>query len=155
MRAARLDGSLFFCFVWYGASSILSHPDYLPYFNELAGRHPENIVVDSDLDWGQDMKRLAARLHEAGAPEVYFLPMDMVAAERGDFEKGLGFPRVIDQINALAPSPGWNAVSLTCLKQRRLGMRDRMPNLQPWPDRMLDSGELVGKSIRLWYFPPS
>jgi hypothetical protein len=141
-------------FIWYGASSLLSHPDYLPYFNELAGSHPENIVVDSDLDWGQDMKRLAARLREVGAPEVYFLPMDTVAAERDDFEKRLGFPHVISEINALAPSAGWNAVSLTCLKQRRLGMRDRRPDLQPWPDRVLDSGERIGKSVRLWYFPP-
>jgi hypothetical protein len=141
-------------FVWYGASSLWSHPDYLPYFNALAGSHPENIVVDSDLDWGQDMKRLAARLRDAGAPEVYFLPMDTVAAERGDFEKRLGFPHVISEINALAPSAGWNAVSLTCLKQRRLGLRDRRPDLQPWPDRILDSGELIGKSVRLWYFPP-
>jgi Dolichyl-phosphate-mannose-protein mannosyltransferase len=141
-------------FVWYSASSLWSHPDYLPYFNALAGSHPENIVVDSDLDWGQDMKRLAARLRAAGAPEVYFLPMDTVAAERGDFEKGLGFPHVISEINALAPSAGWNAVSLTCLKQRRLGLRDRRPDLQPWPDRILHTGELIGKSVRLWYFPP-
>jgi hypothetical protein len=141
-------------FGWYGASSLWSHPDYLPYFNELAGSHPENIVVDSDLDWGQDMKRLAARLHEVGAPEVYFLPMDTVAAERGDFEKGLGFPHVISEINVMAPSVGWNAVSLTCLKQRRLGLRDRRLDLQPWPDRVIDSGELIGKSVRLWYFPP-
>jgi hypothetical protein len=140
--------------VWYGASSLWSHPDYLPYFNELAGSHPENIVVDSDLDWGQDMKRLAARLRQVGAPEIFFLPMDTVAAERGDFEKGLGFPHVISEINALAPSAGWNAVSLTCLKQRRLGLRDRRPDLQPWPDRVLDSGEPIGKSVRLWYFPP-
>ena len=141
-------------FVWYGTSSLWSHPDYLPYFNALAGSHPENIVVDSDLDWGQDMKRLATRLREVGAPEVYFLPMDTVAVERDDFEKGLGFPHVISEINALAPSAGWNAVSLTCLKQRRLGLRDRRPDLQPWPDRVLDSGELIGKSVRLWYFPP-
>ena len=45
-----------------------SHPDYIPYFNELAGGHPENILVDSDLDWGQDMNRLGARLREVGAP---------------------------------------------------------------------------------------
>lgn len=138
--------------VWYAGSSLLSHPDYLPYFNELAGSHPEKIVVDSDLDWGQDMKRLGARLREVGAPEVYFLPMDTVAAARGDLEKGLGFPHVIDEINALAPAPGWNAVSLTCLKQRRLGMRDRRPDLQPWPENVLEPGELVGKSIRLWHF---
>ena len=153
--ARRWAGWLaFLLFVWYGASSLLSHPDYLPYFNELAGSHPESIVVDSDLDWGQDMKRLATRLREVGAPAVYFLPMDTVAAERGDFEKGLGFPHVISQINALAPSAGWNAVSLTCLKQRRLGLRDRRLDLQPWPDRVLNSGEPIGKSVRLWYFPP-
>jgi len=53
---------------WFGASSLISHPDYLAYFNEFAGSEPENIVVDSDLDWGQDVKRLAARLREVGLP---------------------------------------------------------------------------------------
>lgn len=74
--------------VWYGGSSLISHPDYLPYFNELAGSHPENIVVDSDLDWGQDMKRLAVKLREVGAPRVYLLPMSL-----GNLEKQFGFPR--------------------------------------------------------------
>jgi Dolichyl-phosphate-mannose-protein mannosyltransferase len=133
---------------WYGGSSLISHPDYLPYFNELAGSHPENIVVDSDLDWGQDMKRLGAKLREVGAQQVYLLPMSL-----GNLEKQFGFPPVIDNIDALNPSPGWNAVSLTVLKQRRLGMRDRYLNLQPWPDR-IEGGELIGKSTRLYYFPP-
>ena len=43
---------------WMAVSSLLAHPDYIAYFNELAGRHPERIVVDSDLDWGQDLPRL-------------------------------------------------------------------------------------------------
>lgn len=133
---------------WYGGSSLISHPDYLPYFNELAGSHAENIVVDSDLDWGQDMKRLGAKLREVGARQVYLLPMSL-----GNLEKQFGFPPVVDNIDALNPSPGWNAVSLTVLKQRRLGMRDRYPNLQPWPDR-IEGGELIGKSTRLYYFPP-
>jgi hypothetical protein len=38
--------------------SILAHPDYLSYFNVLGGRHPERIILDSDLDWGQDVYRL-------------------------------------------------------------------------------------------------
>ncbi len=134
--------------VWYGGSSLVSHPDYLPYFNELAGSHPENIAVDSDLDWGQDNKRLGAKLREVGAPAVYMVPMTL-----GRLEREFGFPRVIDEIDALNPSPGWNAVSLTVLKQRRLGMRDRFPNLQPWPDR-IQGGELIGKSTRLYFFPP-
>jgi len=50
---------------WLAGSSLLSHPDYLAYFNEFAGGEPQNILVDSDLDWGQDIKRLSTRLHEA------------------------------------------------------------------------------------------
>src|SRR5215213_8564315 len=34
-------------------------PDYLAYFNAVAGRHPERVLVDSNLDWGQDLYRLA------------------------------------------------------------------------------------------------
>lgn len=33
-------------------------PDYLSYFNVLAGSKPEKVLVDSDLDWGQDLGRL-------------------------------------------------------------------------------------------------
>jgi hypothetical protein len=139
-------------FLWYAGSSLLSHPDYLPYFNELAGSHPEKIVVDSDLDWGQDIKRLGARLRQEGAPAVYFVSWDLTPA--ADLEKEFGFPHIIGKIDTLNPSPGWNAISLTLLKQRRLDMGDRFPQYTPWPERAIDPGELVGKSIRLWYFPP-
>jgi len=74
--------ALGFLLLWFAGSSLLSHPDYLPYFNELAGSHPENIVVDSDLDWGQDMKRLARRLGQAGAQELFMVPF-FVNCRRG------------------------------------------------------------------------
>jgi hypothetical protein len=50
--------------------SCLAHPDYLPYFNEIAGSHPEKILVDSDLDWGQDLDRLSRRLRELHVDRV-------------------------------------------------------------------------------------
>jgi hypothetical protein len=61
--------------------SIIVHPDYLAYFNQIAGRHPEAIVCESDLDWGQDLHRLSARLRARGVKEVairYFgtFPLD-------------------------------------------------------------------------------
>jgi hypothetical protein len=132
--------------LWYGGSSLAAHPDYLPYFNELAGSHPENIVVDSDLDWGQDDKRLAAKLREVGAQQVYFLPWAF-----GDLESEFGFPRIVDRVDPFQPGPGWNAVSLTVLKQRRFGLRNHYPNAVPWPERA-EGGQLVGKSTRLYYF---
>ena len=83
--------------LWMAASSALSHPDYLAYFNALAGDEPEKVLVDSDLDWGQDMKRLGARLQEVGAKEVAFDPF-IVAY----LEKVHGFPP-IHPLNPEAP----------------------------------------------------
>jgi len=48
--------------MWMLVSSAMAQPDNLAYFNELAGNHPERILVDSDLDWGQDLLRLSKAL---------------------------------------------------------------------------------------------
>jgi 4-amino-4-deoxy-L-arabinose transferase-like glycosyltransferase len=44
---------------WYFIGTSLAHPNYLAWFNEAAGCHPERIAADSNLDWGQDLFRLA------------------------------------------------------------------------------------------------
>ena len=122
--------------LWFAAGSLAAHPDYLPWFNELAGSEPENILADSDLDWGQDIKRLAHRLHELGATDVTFdryIVVDLAA---------LGFPRV-HPMNGNYPSPGWNALGVGVWKESRLFL---------WPDQ-IKPRERVGKSILLWYFP--
>jgi hypothetical protein len=51
---------------WQVVGTIRAAPDFLPWFNELAGPAPERIVVDSDLDWGQDLKRMADTLRARG-----------------------------------------------------------------------------------------
>jgi 4-amino-4-deoxy-L-arabinose transferase-like glycosyltransferase len=45
---------------WYAASTLRVHPYHLAYFNELAGgpRNGYRHLVDSSLDWGQDLKGL-------------------------------------------------------------------------------------------------
>ncbi|HWW62036.1 MAG TPA: glycosyltransferase family 39 protein, partial [Thermoanaerobaculia bacterium] len=35
---------------WFFIGTTVAHPDYLAWFNELAGRHPERIASDSNLD---------------------------------------------------------------------------------------------------------
>lgn len=49
----------------------LVHPHYLAYFNELAGGPAagSRLLVDSSLDWGQDLGRLADWLDREGARE--------------------------------------------------------------------------------------
>jgi hypothetical protein len=132
--------------VWLAASSLSSHPDYLAYFNELGGSEPEKILVDSDLDWGQDLKRLAGRLHEVGAREVAFLPLTL-----GDIEHEMGLP-AIQGMDVQRPSRGWNAVGVTCWKELRLGLGDKHPEAALWPDRIAPT-ERVGKSMLLYYVP--
>lgn len=45
-------------------------PDYLGSTNLLAGREPERYLADSNVDWGQDLPRLARWLAARGTPEV-------------------------------------------------------------------------------------
>jgi len=131
--------------VWLAASSLAIHPDYIAYFNEIAGSEPEKILVDSDLDWGQDMKRLGARLRQVGAPYVTFTPFVYA-----DLTREHGFPPV-RLSDVPVPSPGWNAVSLTQWKERRLRLLETHPEVVPWPERV-SPGKRVGKGIMLWYF---
>jgi len=135
-RAARwiLAGLL----VWDVASGVLQHPDYLAYTNEIAGGHPENFVADSDLDWGQDMKRLGARLARAGAAEVTFAPFNKTyPALAGD-----AFPRILP-VDPDRPAPGWNAVSISTWK---------VFGVPRWAGRVPPQ-ERIGRSILLWHFP--
>jgi hypothetical protein len=124
--------------LWHVASGALQHPDYLAYTNEIAGSHPENFLADSDLDWGQDMERLADRLQRAGAAEVSFEPFNKTyPALAGD-----PFPR-IQPIDTDHPAPGWNAVSISTWK---------IFGVPKWVDRV-PPGERIGRSTLLWYFP--
>ena len=136
--------ALWACAGWLALTSLLAHPDYLPYFNAIAGDEPERIVADSDLDWGQDMTRLATRLRELGIQSVTFRPLLF-----DDYE-ARGFPP-IDFGSPLVPSPGWNAVGITEWKVLRMGLP--APDV-PWPDRPeFKPVERVGKSVLLYYFP--
>jgi len=65
--------------IWLGVASVRIHPDYLAYFNELAGgpERGSEILLDSNIDWGQDLSTLARYLAKRGNPQValaYFGP---------------------------------------------------------------------------------
>ncbi len=149
LAAARkwIGWALALLLVWLGLTSLAIHPDYIAYFNELAGSQPEKILVDSDLDWGQDMKRLGRRLQQVGAPYVTFTPFVLA-----DLTREHGYPPVrVSEFGI--PSPGWNAVSLTQWKARRLRLFDTHPEVTPWPE-LVKPGERIGRGMMLWYFPP-
>jgi dolichyl-phosphate-mannose-protein mannosyltransferase len=63
----------------YPASALLATPDTIAYFNPLAVGGGDRYLLDSNLDWGQGLKRLRAfldREHLPGIPLAYFGHVD-------------------------------------------------------------------------------
>jgi hypothetical protein len=57
---------------WYAASVLRVHPNYLAYFNEAAGGPSQGWrwLVDSNVDWGQDLPGLKGYMDRSGIPRV-------------------------------------------------------------------------------------
>jgi hypothetical protein len=129
---------------WHLAAGLRVHPDYLAYFNEAAGGHPERILVDSDLDNGQDLWRLADTLRSREVEEVALA----YAGSATVAEHGL--PR-IRWLEPHRPDTGWVAASLWSLKLGSLNQPGH--DDFAWLERHRPVA-LVGRSIRLYYVPP-
>ena len=124
-------------FGWMAVSGAAQHPDYIAYANEFAGDHPENVTAESDLDWGQDMKLVAAFLARHGATHVAFTPYCYTY-----LIAGRAFPPTVPT-DWYHPLPGWNVVSLSGLKVfDHPGWADRIP--PPFK---------IGRTHWAYYFP--
>jgi hypothetical protein len=134
--------------LWMAISSCTAHPGYLAYFNELAGTHPERYLVDSDLDWGQDMNRLVAELKRRHITRLH-----LQCLYTGD-DSRLDLPSW-DSLEPYQPVSGWVAISFTMQKTygwvvaQQKGRSDRA---FAWLDRYQPVAR-VGKSILLYDIP--
>jgi hypothetical protein len=135
--------------VWLAATGALHHPDYIPYFNELVWGQPDRVLCDSDYDWGQDTKRLAARLKQLGATQLNYGYVD--SPDATFLETYPGLPK-IKNIHPLHPAEGWTAVCPTMDHATQYGLEYRYPDLQPWY-KYLPVKERVG-TIDLLYLAP-
>ena len=127
---------------WLIASSLAAHPDYLAYFNEAAASRPEHFLLNSDLDYGQDVGRLADTLRARGIDSV---TVYLFAFRDDSLMKG---PSHVDYPDWRAGPPppvtGWVAAS-SLLRRAIPGipwLRDRQPVAR------------IGTSIDLFYLPP-
>ncbi len=117
-----------------------AHPDYLAYFNPIAGDRPELILVDSNLDWGQDLYRLGVvmkRMRIDSIAVAYYGSASLEAA-------GVRDARLL----AAAERPrGWIAASQTMLA----GVGGE--GAYEWLNELQPVGR-VGSSLVLFYLPP-
>ncbi|HEV8660642.1 MAG TPA: hypothetical protein VGS96_18710 [Thermoanaerobaculia bacterium] len=111
----------------------------LAWFNEAAGEHPEQIVVDSNLDWGQDILRLRRAVRDLHIQKLNVL----IATNAWIYAHDI----VVD--HSLVPyrkDTGWAAVSETALAL------DGRHGEYRWLD-LYRPVRRVGKTIRLYYIP--
>lgn len=123
--------------LWQVSTLLTAYPDYLPYFNETV-RHPEKIVVDSDLDWGQDLRRLELRLSELQAPFVSLAYQGTADLSR---ERLPPFARLPPGARAT----GWVAINALAREHGARGYA--------WLDAYRPF-ERIGKTIDLYRIPP-
>jgi len=125
---------------WVVVDSWRAHPDYLAHFNEFAGSHPEQILCESDLDWGQDLHRLSLRLKERGIQEFSIAYFGTALLHKA------GLPHY-ELLSPTQPSRGYIAVSLHHLNidYKKNGSFAWLKSYTPV--------ERIGKSIDLFYIP--
>jgi len=136
-RAALLAGraAVVVLLAWSIVSSARAHPDYLSYFNELGGSNPANILVVSDVDWGQDFTRLSTYLSEQQIKHI------SVASDNYFDPAALGFPETV-RLKCGDTATGWIAVE------------ERRARLHPECYQWIASKPLkayVGKTMRVYY----
>jgi hypothetical protein len=96
--------------VWFVIGSIATYPSYLGYFNELTIGRPKNeFLVDSNLDWGQDLKRLTNYVNQH--PEIDKLHIDYFGGGVPSYY--IDPSRLIDWHSDQGPATGWFAISST------------------------------------------
>ncbi|HEY4212677.1 MAG TPA: phospholipid carrier-dependent glycosyltransferase [Steroidobacteraceae bacterium] len=122
--------------LWQAWPLWADHPDYLPYFNEAIA-HPRQVLVDSDLDWGQDLRRLEQRLAALKVPEVALAYMGTADLAREALPPWR-------QLAPNCPTTGWIAITALAREHALQGYS--------WLDAY-QPRERVGKTTDLYFIP--
>lgn len=136
------------------ALNLRHHPSHLAYFNELAGGPSSGYVhlIDSNIDWGQDVHALAEYLKVNPARKLYLACLGTFPPHRAGIE--------FESPPEWLPQPGTYAISVSLLMGRPIAIRN--------PDgtshstdfgvysylRYFEPVDAVGQSILIFHVTP-
>ncbi len=101
---------------WHIWSGIFAFPNYIPYFNELAGgaREGPGFLDDSNVDWGQGLKQAAEYVRARQLADVnifFFNPFGGPGSQYYGLPKNIEYSEVIDRLVAHRPKQGTYIIS--------------------------------------------
>ncbi|HKO57201.1 MAG TPA: glycosyltransferase family 39 protein [Thermoanaerobaculia bacterium] len=125
---------------WQLVAGVVAHPDYFVYFNELAIGDDSRYLLDSNLDWGQDLLRLERELKRRNVPALqlkYFGSADLARHHLPPWTEAIS-----DK-----PAKGWVAISE--MWYRGVWYDGYHDDRYPWLKKEQPVAR-IGKSIRLY-----
>ncbi|MGD9028804.1 MAG: glycosyltransferase family 39 protein [Anaerolineae bacterium] len=138
--------------LWLVVGTLGIYPDYLAYFNALAGGPGggHRYLTDSNLDWGQDLKRLGNYLEERDIEQVhlsYFGNVDPAAygIQYEPLPSHFSIGEVED-FTPFSPEPGIYAISITNLSGQFLAEN---PSVLDWFNHQAPIAS-IGHSINVY-----
>ena len=141
--------------LWLGLEGALIHPHYLAYFNLLAGGPDRGyrFLADSNTDWGQTLKELAAYQRERGLGTVAlsqftFLDPAAYGVDYVPLAPMTGAPPVLPR--RFDPAPGLYAISATTLD----GVPLPLPSTYDW-FRHREPQARIGHVMFIYDVPPA
>ena len=138
--------------VLFAAESLLYWPNYLAYFNPLAGgmRHAHCHLVDSNLDWGQDLPALRRWLDDRGInrPPTCLAYFGTAIPERYDIRCHM-LPSYPPRPSTLPPNAVWPAGTY-CISASLLQGVFHVRAYGPWSaDREVEYNRTIAQVSRL------
>lgn len=139
-------------FGWYLYENLSVYPYYLTYFNQTVGGPKGGYlyVVDSNVDWGQDAKRLADWVNENKIQKISFDYFGWADAGYylGNKYFWINAGRYKNAREFLADNPGGGYIAVS--KSFYMGSREKESTSYAWLDSYAPIAD-IGNSIFVWH----
>ena len=128
---------------WYAVGTLANHPHHLAYFNEIGGGPTRGwrLLVDSNLDWGQDLKRLKTWMDAQGVAQIKLSYFGSASPSYYGIHC-----RAPPRLLGAPPAPGHPRDPS---RRRRRGERHQPAGRVPRPRRTVPSWSACGASSRV------
>ena len=156
-RSLRRRAAISLLMIWMAISTWRIHPHHLAYFNELVGgpANGHRYLVDSNLDWGQDLKGLKAYCEARGVERIklsYFGSVDPALYDLNyEWLPSYHLP-TRGRTHIELPTAGTIAISATNLVGVYMAMYGHEHGLYSWL-RQYEPVDHIGHSILVFEVP--
>jgi hypothetical protein len=136
---------------WIVIIPILNYPNYVSYFNEFIGgsKNGYKYVTDSNVDWGQDLKRLEIFLEQN--PQIEKINVDYFGGGNPEYTLGAKYVSWWDSKRPV--EAGWYAISVNSLQTSIYDKANKtLATNYAWTQQYQPI-DMIGNSIMIYYVP--